>query len=242
MTRFPPVAPSTTRATSQIDRADSWDESNLTLIQNGAYAEDDAIRLSTSNGDTINYYIDLGGGSTATETDTIDATGKSELSGFLDLSGSDVDATLTVDGSTEATLTAGDNKNISVSLSQNGPVDVEVTVSTGIGGSATLDGELTPKGVSNLSGTAFIEWSRPETVFRWDALQFDRVLDGETVDLYVEESTDGGSSWTEVAGPVSEGDRINVHPDNRVRFRAELSRSTTASSPRLNAAYRRYIA
>lgn len=242
MTRFPPIAPSTTRATSQIDRADSWDEPNLTLIQNGAYAEDDAVRLSTSDGDTITYFIDLPGGSSASETDTIDATGKSSLSGSLDLSGSDADATLTVDGVQEASLTAGDNKDISVDLSQNGAVDIELAVSAGFGGSATLECDLTPKGVSNLSGTAYIEWSRPETIFRWDALQFDRVLDGETVDLFVEESADGGSSWSEVAGPVSKGDRIDVHPDNRVRFRAELSRATTVSSPRLEAAYRRFIA
>lgn len=91
----------------------------------------------------------------------------------------------------------------------------------------------------NLSGT--VEWPQPEDVYRWDAATFQTSPDGETVEVYVEESTDGGSTWTEIQGPISRGDQINADPGSRVRFRVELARSDTSNNPTLDAIYRRWV-
>jgi hypothetical protein len=91
------------------------------------------------------------------------------------------------------------------------------------------------------AATVAVEWPKPADVFAWDRLSFQAAPDGETVEVYVEESSDGGSTWTEVAGPVRRGDAIPVDPQNRVRFRIELSRADTANDPTLGAVARRYV-
>jgi hypothetical protein len=92
-----------------------------------------------------------------------------------------------------------------------------------------------------LSGTTYVEWPEPADVYRWDAATFQRTEDGETVSVYIEESTDGGDTWTEIAGPISRGQDITADPASEVRFRVELSRSDTANSPSLDAIYRRWV-
>jgi len=91
------------------------------------------------------------------------------------------------------------------------------------------------------SGTATIGWAKPADVYRWDAATFQAARDGETVEVYVEESTDGGSTWTEIQGPIGRGDQIEADPRSRVRFRVELARSDTSNNPTLDAIYRRWV-
>jgi hypothetical protein len=90
------------------------------------------------------------------------------------------------------------------------------------------------------TGSVTVEWPQPPDLFGWDTATFQRTLDGETVEVYVEESTDGGDTWTEVAGPIARGDDIPVSSSDEMRFRVDLSRADTANEPRLDAIYRRY--
>jgi hypothetical protein len=94
--------------------------------------------------------------------------------------------------------------------------------------------------VKSNSGNITTEWPYPDNVYSWDAATFQSTSDGETVEVYVEESTDGGSTWTEIQGPISRNDEIQADPGSRVRFRVELSRSDTSNNPTLDAIYRRW--
>jgi len=115
--------------------------------------------------------------------------------------------------------------------------DFDTTDVVGIAGDI-LDMEgLTPV----KSGTAVVEWPQPNDVYRWDAATFQVTADGETVEVYVEESVDGGSTWTEIQGPIGRGDQIRADPGSRVRFRVELSRNNIANNPTLDAIYRRWV-
>lgn len=90
------------------------------------------------------------------------------------------------------------------------------------------------------SASATIEWPYPADVFGWDTATFQLKRDGESVDVFLEESTDGGGSWTEVAGPIARGDDIPVSSSDKVRFRVDFSRTNTANNPTVDALYRRY--
>lgn len=94
---------------------------------------------------------------------------------------------------------------------------------------------------ANTSGSVTIEWPEPTDIYRWDAATFTTTKDSETVDVFIEESTDGGSTWTEIAGPISRGEQIKADPGARVRFRVELSRTDTGNNPTLDAIYRRWV-
>lgn len=91
------------------------------------------------------------------------------------------------------------------------------------------------------SGSMTVEWPKPADVFRWDAATFQTSPDGETVDVYIEESTDSGATWTEIAGPISRGQDITAAPDSEVRFRVGLSVANTANNPTLDSIYRRWV-
>jgi len=95
--------------------------------------------------------------------------------------------------------------------------------------------------VPQTSGTVYVEWSKPPDIYRWDAATFQKTLDGETVDVYIEESSDGGSTWTEIAGPISRGQQIPALPDSKCRFRVDFSRGDTANTPSLHSIYRRWV-
>lgn len=90
------------------------------------------------------------------------------------------------------------------------------------------------------SGSATVSWTETNDVYQWDALNFTRTLDNESVDVFVEESTDGGSTWTEIQGPVSRGDPIQANAGADVRFRIDFARSNTSNNPSLDSIYRRY--
>lgn len=100
---------------------------------------------------------------------------------------------------------------------------------------------IIPSVDGHLTESAFIEWPQPTDIYRWDAATFQTSPDGETVEVFVEESTDGGSTWTEIQGPIGRGEQIEADPGSRVRFRVELSRNDTANNPTLDAIYRRWV-
>lgn len=108
------------------------------------------------------------------------------------------------------------------------------------GGRAGNIGEITVSGPEQ-SGNAVVEWPQPADVYRWDAATFQTPSDADGVDVFIEESTDGGSTWTEIQGPIGRGDQIEADPGSRVRFRVELARSDTSNNPTLDAIYRRWV-
>lgn len=93
------------------------------------------------------------------------------------------------------------------------------------------------------SGSIIIEWPHPD-VYEWDVATFQKTLDGETVDVFVGYSTDGGSTWSRTNGgnPISRNyslaDDSNISPDTLVRIEADLSRADVANEPTLDAAIR----
>jgi hypothetical protein len=99
------------------------------------------------------------------------------------------------------------------------------------------------------SGSAVIEWDRgiPTDIFEWDVATFTRTLDGETVDVYVAYSSDGGSTWTRTnsANPITRNYSLNedsnITPNLDVRIETELSRTDTANNPTLDSAYRSWL-
>lgn len=91
------------------------------------------------------------------------------------------------------------------------------------------------------SGSVYVEWPTPTDIYAWDRASFTRTLDSESVDVYVEESSDGGSTWTEIAGPIERGDKIPADPSNEARFRVDFSRASTANNPTLDSIARRWV-
>lgn len=90
------------------------------------------------------------------------------------------------------------------------------------------------------SGTAYVEWARPNDLYRWDSVLYLATEQGDgSVDVYIE--ADDGSGFSEVAGPVDRGSQIDVKPGHDVRFRVEFSKTTTSDRALLDSIYRRYI-
>jgi len=101
--------------------------------------------------------------------------------------------------------------------------------------------EVSVSTTNPLDGTAYVGWEHPPDIYRWDSVLFQRTRDGETVTVDVQESTDGGSTWTPIATDVSRGQEITADPSSEVRLKVNLSRNDTANNPTLDAAYRRYV-
>lgn len=90
------------------------------------------------------------------------------------------------------------------------------------------------------SGSTRVEWTAPTDIYSWDAATFNRTVPGDsTAEVYLEASGDGGSTWREIAGPITRGADIPASAGENVRVRVELSR-TPNSDPEVNAVYRRY--
>jgi hypothetical protein len=121
-----------------------------------------------------------------------------------------------------------------------GPLDIVAGVDEGTE-VTTKEPGVNPVVVPEPSGSVTVEWSNPPDVYAWDRVGFQATEDGETVDVFVEESADGGESWTEIAGPVQPGDAIPADPANEVRFRVDLSRAALSNNPTLDAIYRRWV-
>jgi hypothetical protein len=94
------------------------------------------------------------------------------------------------------------------------------------------------------NGSATLEWPYPTDIYEWDVATFTQSPDGETVDVYVAYSTDGGSTWTRTnnGNPISRdyslaGDS-NISPSDEVRIEIEVSRADPANNPTIDSAYR----
>jgi hypothetical protein len=97
-------------------------------------------------------------------------------------------------------------------------------------------------GESASSGTATVEFSQPASVRRWESASFQADHDRETVAVFVETSSDGGSTWTDwQSKPIGPGtDLTAIRAGDRVRFRVELSRGDIANDPRVTLLSRQY--
>jgi hypothetical protein len=129
--------------------------------------------------------------------------------------------------------TGQDTGNSLIDSLGDGEVDMQ--------GSPGVFHEMTAEVSPTTSGTVTVEWSHPQYIYDWDRATFQHVANGGSIDVYVEASSDGGSTWTEVAGPISRGDAIPAAGDDEVRLRVDFSRpSSSDTSPSLEALYRRY--
>lgn len=89
------------------------------------------------------------------------------------------------------------------------------------------------------TGSIYVRWSGHFDVFDWDLATFQRTLDGETADVFLEEND--GTGWVEIAGPISRGQSITAAPESDVRFRVDFDRVDTVNEPRVDSLYRRRI-
>jgi len=100
---------------------------------------------------------------------------------------------------------------------------------------------------SNNSGSVNLQWAYPNDLYQWDTATFTRDLDGETVDVFVEYSDDGGSTWSRANGgnPISRAYQLDsdsaISVTSNVRLSVELSRTDTSNNPSLKSAYRSYL-
>lgn len=100
-------------------------------------------------------------------------------------------------------------------------------------------GEVTP--VVKEASPA-VEFDSPTEIMAWDVATFQKSEDGETVTVDVEESTDGGSTWTTIATDIARGQSIsNASPDGQVRLVANIQRSNRSNNPRADAIARRWV-
>jgi len=113
---------------------------------------------------------------------------------------------------------------------------------SGLIGSASYAHAIKSLGESASSGTATVEFSQPASVRRWESASFQADHDRETVAVFVETSSDGGSTWTDwQSKPIGPGtDLTAIRAGDRVRFRVELSRGDIANDPRVTLLSRQY--
>lgn len=90
------------------------------------------------------------------------------------------------------------------------------------------------------TGTTFIEIADPEDIFAWDRVLYNADPDGGTIEVDIEESSDGGSNWTKIATNVSRGEDITATPENLVRLAINMDRADTVAKPTVDAVYRRF--
>jgi len=92
-------------------------------------------------------------------------------------------------------------------------------------------------------GTAIIEWnSHPSDIKAWDLATYQVTLDGETVTIDVEQSTDGGATWTTAFSDIDQNfDISTIDPTYYVRFKVNLSRANAANNPTCDYLARRFV-
>lgn len=94
------------------------------------------------------------------------------------------------------------------------------------------------------SGNVILEWDSPVDIYEWDVATFTSTPDGETVDVFVARSDDGGSTWNRANGgaPISRNyslaDDSAISASDEIRIEAEISRANTSNSPALDSVYR----
>jgi len=139
---------------------------------------------------------------------------------------------------------AGNNYSMGRNPDPNWPYESDLLdITDGILGGTALNYRYAIDQVTGYAspGEVIIEYEQPEDIYRWDSVLFQATEDGEAVTVDVQESTDGGDSWTTIATDVSRGQEITADPSSEVRFRVQLTRSNPSNNPTLDAAYRRYV-
>jgi hypothetical protein len=272
-------APKNDSVVADKDRAETFDESGVTISGTDVVAFQESLQIGNS-GSTADRPADDGSSST-NATRGIDFTPQTDLQGVsvtisancqgitrIRLSTADssptefdvvtgafdagdvVDLEADLNSSTKYSVVV-DAEGSSYTLGEYGSASppytsTDVNINEGrIYGSGTNGSTLwaitdvTAVKTATSPGTAYIEWPDPPDVYAWDTAMFQRSLDSETVDVYIEEAQ-GSPGWTEVAGPISRGADIPADPANNVRFRVEISRASSSNNPTLDAVYRRW--
>lgn len=228
-------------------------------------AEGSSINYNASAGDTFGLKINPNNDLKAVEADV--GSGTNSATGDLELRDGnnnvlDSHTGVTVSGGEiyrfTASLVAGTTYKLVFVETTNESVDVEnaggnfpisttdLDVTGGIyGGGGNNNGEFFWDDVTAIkkatSGEVAIEWPTPKDVFRWDAATFQQTPDGETVQVDIQESTDGGSTWTTIATDIDRGQEITADPSSLVRLKVSVDRTNTANNPTLDAAARRWV-
>jgi hypothetical protein len=93
-----------------------------------------------------------------------------------------------------------------------------------------------------VGGSMEIEFADVTPVSRWESVAFQHDADGATVEVDVQTSDDGGSTWSNWSeSPVSPGTDISSIPaSNRVRFRVRLDRIDISNNPIVTRLTRQY--
>jgi len=268
MTRDPPLADS--MSAGVIDRAETFAESDVSLSGSGYNVADESVELGLGDGyvyDPSEYTTEntLLGVQLTPSQDLLGVTGtltSGEMT-RVQLYNADDGTLLEESTSTDFTFTTP----LSAGTTYNIVADAEGadynSANTGTGSNPSYpsdEGSFTVEGgadgatgsmaevynvdtldVLRSDATAFLGYDHPADIYRWDSVLFQRSPDSETVTIDVQESSDGGSTWTTIATDVSRGQEITADPANEVRFKVNISRSDAANNPTLDAAYRRYV-
>lgn len=229
MSRFPAIGGGSEKPIADKDRAETFEESDVNLtLSGGTVIKNESVRMY--NGETI----------TGTVNDSSTAQESIEISGDFTINAEGFYSENSGVSLQYAEVEGDDVYNQPRDLSQYpDPATVTVRVSNNHFAERYWGLDITTSNMGTVS--AYVEWPQPTDIFRWDAATFNATTEGETVDVYIEESTDGGSTWTEISGPISRGQPINAEPDSEVRLRADFQRDDDSNNPRLNSVYRRWV-
>ncbi|WP_251327923.1 hypothetical protein [Haloplanus pelagicus] len=212
----------------------SSDLSSIEVTVSSNVSGGEGVRVTDSDANTLDS---VSGSYNGNETVTLNASLSAESKYYVAVDGPDG-------------WEAGTNENVSYPyeskwLDMVSGVD---TVESWDGGSeddtvAYSIESITATNDSVTSGSVTVEFGTPGTpppdAVGWDVAYMTRTLNGETVEIYVQEAQ-GSPGWTDVAGPIRRGDSIPADPENDVRFRVKFSRSDTSSNPTLDSILRRY--
>lgn len=241
------TSPSTARPIAETDEAETFNESDLSLSQTATTINSGELRVSQS--EPVRTVFDRNGstGTSSYQTvfsDSVTLSGSTNISYDITVESSDsissgeVRLRDTTRGVTIAEGSYGPNAG-TVDLKQTESIvsGSQTTVNLAFqvnGAGAVYDVQLTKNQIPT-SGTAIVEWSEPQDVFRWDAITFQRRGD-VTVDI----QHNDGSGWTTAKTDVDPGGEIEARPTDRVRFRVQLQKVDTGTSA-LESIYRRWI-
>lgn len=233
MSRFPAIGGVSEKPIADKDSAETFEESDVTLsLSNATVLENESVKMFDGGTWSDSWFV---GGTPDSKNFTRTLSGDYSVT-FSGFSGTNFLITLNwieVEGDR---VSQGE----AVDLSQYAD-PVNITISVRSERYETVSWSLSYSTSNMGTVSAYVEWPQPTDIFRWDAATFNATTEGETVDVYIEESTDGGSTWTEIAGPISRGQPINAEPDSEVRLRADLQRDDSSNNPRLNSVYRRWV-
>lgn len=217
----------------EIDSAETFSESDVTVRvpNNDVSPHNGELGLNFPQ-TSFDPYLSSSDGGGESQSKDIDFTGHDTYDCYFDQSGTYASIEVFIDGNSVFYDSGGSSCTYSHDISgMTGVHTVKLQHSdrySGDGSGEYVDCDTDTLGQTITSGTAYVEWPYPNDVYDWGSIFFEEFLDGETLDVYVEEYS---GSWTEIAGPVSNGDGIPANPTNNVRFRIEISRASTGNNP-----------